>query len=210
MYQDRRREAIKLRRAGWSYNVIVGRVNVSKSTLSLWLRDVPYSPNKTVRKRVNDGLLRSAMSRHAVRLQSLSKARLLARKDLQNVSQRDLMMLGLGLYIGEGTKRQETVHIMNSDPQVLKLALKWLKTCFKIPRKNLRVVLHLYPDNDEEESKKYWSKVTHIPLSQFEKCQIDRRKNKLASNRHHEFSLLINVVPAARHARWVISRANYR
>jgi len=183
MYKNTRLDAIKLRRAGWSYNVIVKKLGVSKSSLSIWLRDIPYSPNKTVQKRVRDGLMKTAMARHEVKIKSINKARDMARRDINNSSNRDLMMAGLGLYIGEGTKREETVHIMNSDPRVLKLAIKWLRTCFHIPPKHFRVKLHLYPDNDIEGARIYWSRISGIPLSQFEKFQVDRRKDKSLKNR---------------------------
>ena len=39
--------AVDLRQKGWSYNVITARLGVSKSTLSHWLRTIPY-PTVTV------------------------------------------------------------------------------------------------------------------------------------------------------------------
>ena len=47
-----REKAIALRKAGYSYNLILEQVPVSKSTLSIWLADVPYYPNSQVLNRV--------------------------------------------------------------------------------------------------------------------------------------------------------------
>jgi len=172
-----------LRRDGWSYNVIADRLRVSKSTLSIWLRDIPYRPNKEVLKRVNKNLMRMVMAHHNIKLDSFRHAKSFAKGEIGKMSDRDLMMVGLGLYIGEGSKGQETVHIMNSDPDVLRLAVKWLKRSFRISLKHFRVIMHIYPDNSEEEARKYWSKITGIPFDQFEKTQVDRRTNKSISNR---------------------------
>ena len=167
-----------MRRAGWSYRDIIRSLSVSKSTLSLWLRDIPYQPNKTVLKRVNDALMKTVMARHQVKLNSLSEAKTWAAQQFANFTQRDLMMVGLGLYIGEGSKRDEVIHLMNSDPAVLNLAVRWIVDILGVPLQNLRVVVHIYPDNSEQEAKKFWSKSTGIPLHQFGKTQVDRRTNK--------------------------------
>lgn len=50
------KQAIQMRRRGWSYNIIADKIGVSKSTLSAWLRTIPYIPNKTVTKRMRLGL----------------------------------------------------------------------------------------------------------------------------------------------------------
>ena len=183
MKQSLRGKALNLRKRGWSYNIIADRLKVSKSTLSYWLRDIPYSPNKTVQKRVNDAFLKSAMSRHEIKMKSLIKAESWAKKEVGTLSDRDLMMLGLGLYIGEGSKRDEIVHIMNSDPRVLYLAIKWLRDSFAIPLKHFRLIMFIYPDNSETEAKFYWSQKTGIPIKQFEKSQVDRRADKKNDNR---------------------------
>ena len=49
------------------------------------------------------------------------------------------MMLGLGLYIGEGGKTDGLIRIINSDPKVIKLAIKWFKFSFGIKTENIKV-----------------------------------------------------------------------
>jgi len=183
MKQILKEKAIELRKAGWSYNMIVDEIGVSKSSLSLWLREIPYKPNKAVEKRVNDSLLAFVMSRHEVKMNSFKRAQNDARQQLGTLSKRDLLMLGLGLYIGEGAKRDELVHIMNSDPDVMRLTLEWIRKILEVPNKHLQLVLHIYPDNSELEAKKYWSGITGIPFSQYGKTQIDRRINKSVAKR---------------------------
>jgi len=94
-----------------------------------------------------------------------------------------IVMLGLGLYIGEGSKTRGTIRIINSDPKVITLAIKWFKDTFGVTDKNFTIAIHLYPDNNVKRSLKYWSKETGILLNQFGKTQIDHRKNKKEGKR---------------------------
>ena len=87
-------------------------------------------------------------------------------------------MLGLGLYIGEGTKTQDIVRMINSDPKVIQLALKWFIDICGLKKENITIRLHLYPDNNEKKCVMYWSKQTGLPIAQFQKTQVDIRANK--------------------------------
>jgi hypothetical protein len=91
----------------------------------------------------------------------------------------------LGLYLGEGCKSYDIIRIINSDPKVVKLAVKWFKEILNLTDDNLMVLLHLYPDNNVKECLKFWSKTTGLPLSNFRKTHIDTRtgKSKLKKNK---------------------------
>ncbi len=173
--------AVVLRRRGWSYNVIAERLGIGKSTLSHWLRAIPYEPNQAVIERIRLGPARSAVNKHRRKLEEINHLKAEGKREIGTLSPRDLRLLGLGLYMGEGTKLYEHVRIVNSDPQVVHLAMAWLRRSCGVPRRNFRAVVHLYPDNSPAASTRYWSRVTGIPRRQFEDVQVDRRLNK--SNR---------------------------
>lgn len=82
------------------------------------------------------------------------------------------------IYIGEGAKSSEIIRISNSDPRVIRVAVKWLQDACGLTKDNLTVRLHLYPDNNDQECTQYWQKITDLPLKNFRKSTIDRRKNK--------------------------------
>ena len=175
--------AIDLRRRGWSYNIIARRLGVGKSTLSHWLREIPYQPNKTVIERIRLGPARSAANKQRRRLQEIIFFKAEGRRQIRAISDRDLLFLGLGLYLGEGSKLYEDVRIVNSDPQVLGVAMEWLRRSCGVPDRNFAVVVHVYPDSSPEASVRYWSRVTGIPRRQFEEVQIDRRLDKSSRKR---------------------------
>lgn len=176
-------QAIKFRESGWSYNVIAQRLHVSKSTLSHWLREIPYSPNATIIKRVKEGPLKSAILRNQKKLATIASIKKKAASEIDVISKRDLFMLGLGLYIGEGTKLYENIRLINSDPDIIKLGVMWFNKICGVPRENFSMSIHIYPDIDEKKAQQFWSKITGIPLAQFAKVYIDRRENKSAQKK---------------------------
>ena len=87
-------------------------------------------------------------------------------------------MLGIGIYIGEGTKTNDSIRIINADPKIIRFAVKWFEQACGLSRKNFSLRLHLYPDNNTKRCIKFWSNSSGIPMSQFQKTYIDIRKDK--------------------------------
>lgn len=97
----------------------------------------------------------------------------------QNLSKEEerLKIAGIMLYWTEGgkanpTKRMWTVDFANSNPQMIKLFLKFLRQICGIDEKCLRVLLYCYADQKIEDLKKFWQRVTNIPLMQFTKPYV--------------------------------------
>lgn len=83
-----------------------------------------------------------------------------------------LRIAGIMLYWGEGTKSGNSVVFSNSDPDMVKLFLKFLRKICRVEEKRLRILLHAYRDQDENQLKSFWSKNTNIPGEQFSKTSI--------------------------------------
>ena len=173
-----RAEALELRSAGYSYGVIKEKLGVSKSTLSNWLSHVPFVPNKEVAQRVGSARLKSALYKQNIKLADIETMRRQGALEVGVLSSRDLFMLGVGLYLGEGSKAIEEIRIVNSDPNILRIAVKWLRESVGISLKHLQVTVHGYPDTDPGEAIGFWSEQLKIPQSQFGKMIIDMRSDK--------------------------------
>jgi len=171
-------QAIKLRVAGMSYGLIADELRVPKSTLSNWLRDVPYIPSDEVLLRIKNGQGRYGLQRRQNRIDEIKELKAIGIAEIGDVTKRDLWMLGLGLWIGEGSKTMEQIRLVNSDPQVIRLYMRWLREVCELENENITVAMHLYPDSDESASKQYWSRITSLPSTQFRKTQIDKRIDK--------------------------------
>ena len=182
-FPEIKQKAIGLRKEGYSYNYIMKHVPVTKSTLSEWLHDIPFTPNQHTLDTIGKAHIASGVYKHGIKVKSLERAELQAQKDIGNLSDRDIMMLGLGVYIGEGNKAYNITKITNSDPRIINFAIKWFTNTFGVNINQIKIRLHLYPDNNEKECVEYWSKYTTIPSHQFFKSGIDRRMDKKNSNR---------------------------
>ena len=77
------------------------------------------------------------------------------------------------LYRGEGTKYGNNVFdLANSYPEMIKFFLQMLRRIYGILEEKLRVLLYCYADQNVDELKKFWVKVTDINEKQFIKPYI--------------------------------------
>jgi hypothetical protein len=103
------------------------------------------------------------------------------RSEVGQLSKRDIYMIGLGLYWGEGYKKgSQELGFTNSDPAMVIFYIKWLSVTYNIERKNLILRVSI---NDQHAGRiaiveKYWSKATKIPCSQFTKTSLIKNQSK--------------------------------
>ncbi len=176
--QNTKEKAIKYREQGCSYAMISEKLGLCKGTLSYWLKEIPYKPNKETLQRIQFAVFKSSQIAHDRKILNIKTTKRKAKKEIGKITKRDLWLLGIGLYLGEGMKSQESVRIINSDPEIIKIAIKWFKEICGLSTQNFNLAIHTYPDNNIKKTVAYWSKITEIPKSQFGKTQVDKRINK--------------------------------
>lgn len=174
-----RLEAIKLRKAGYSYNFINDKIKIPKSTLSNWLREVKYKPNRYSVNKSKSARLKTARTKRKNRKRICKEAKL----ELGNLTNRELKIAGAALYWGDGRKHDGAVSLVNSDPKMINFFVRWLGIICHVPKENIRAELHLYPDSKVEYLINFWSKTIGIPEEQFLKSQIDKREGKKSKKR---------------------------
>ncbi len=168
-----RRQAIALRKRGLSLDEIHNRLRVAKSTVSLWVRDVSLS--KKAQNRISNlgvnGRLKGAQVRKNVRDKFIAEIVTNHQKELKQLPKSKFLdkLLCAMLYWCEGEKTTVSIAFVNSDPILIKTFLKLLRSAYKLSENKFRALAHLHTYHDEEKQKKYWSKVTGIPLTQFHK-----------------------------------------
>lgn len=179
--------AIELRKEGYSYNLIIQELGVSKSTLSGWLKNVTFAEyHPSVRERIERTAKAAgeAQTAKSEKLKADAEAEATTEMDVflsGGLSDRELFISGLMLYWGEGTKMYSSLGMTNSDPIIIKTFIFWLNKFLGITLERLRVSVNIYPDIDIEVAEKYWAKVTNISRTQFHKTQVDTRDNKLST-----------------------------
>lgn len=181
-----REEVIFLRKRNLSYSQIKDRLGVPKSTLSSWLKDYPL-PKSIIRKLRDrnesriEKFRQTMAKKRELRLEEIYSTE---KNKIKKLSKRDIMFTGLALYWGEGSKSDwSKVAITNTDPDILNFFIVWLKTIYKINKKNLTVTLHLYNDMKIKKETNYWSKILDVSHKQFRKPYI---KNTNLSRINHK------------------------
>ncbi len=177
-HREKKSEALEMRRNGASYSMIKDRVGVSKSTLSLWLRDMPL-PEERIRELRDFNETRIERTRETKRRKKevrLASVRNMAKEKIGKLNQRELFLAGLFLYWGEGGKTKETnIVLSNTDPSMMIFFIKWVET-LGVSKDRLKIRINLYSDMNIEKELQYWSKTLHIPLSQFRKPYMKESK----------------------------------
>ena len=91
--------AIKLRKKGLSYSEILKDVKVSRSTLSLWLREVGLSSRQQQRLTAKklESMKRGWISRRQKRISVSNAIYNEASREVGSVSERELLLIGAAL-----------------------------------------------------------------------------------------------------------------
>jgi len=110
-------------------------------------------------------------------------------KENLSVSEEKLKIAGIMLYWAEGTLKGNTVDFVNSNPQMIKIFLKFLRGICGVSEERLRVYLYSYSYHNLENLKLFWHNVTEVSLSQFTKPYI-RKGNPKLSNRRLPYGLI--------------------
>lgn len=169
--------AITLRKSGASYNEISKKLKIPKSTLSGWFHNVAFSEkirDKNVTKL--KALLAKNITAHNKKRSLIARERWAkiqteSRAQINNISARELFLVGVALYWAEGYKRTNwNLAFSNSDPDMIKVVMKFFRSVCNVPPEKFRVQMQLYSNLSEIKTKNYWSQVTDIPVSQFTKA----------------------------------------
>ena len=164
----------------WTSDKILKLRDLYESGLSM--REVGQNLNKSTRAIV------SAMKRNHINRRHASETRsyqfvksplsyhVKAKLSTKN---KQLKTAGLMLYLGEGAKSPNgQVNFTNSDPETVVLFLKFLRTIYNPQESRLRCRLYSFSNQNIDNVIEYWSKITQIPISQFNKPYISKPKTQ--------------------------------
>ncbi|TVL93857.1 hypothetical protein CD790_02145 [Streptomyces sp. SAJ15] len=168
-----------------TYDEIRAELGASKSSISAWVRDLPKpAPRWTEVERMQ----RLDKAQTAFRKGRDDERRRLTQEATQqigSISDRELLLIGAGLYWAEGSKdkdyaRRESLTFINSDPRMIRIYIRWLKL-LGVERHRMRCSLHIHDSADLTEATRFWSELTGVPVEEFLKPCI--RKDNPGTNR---------------------------
>jgi predicted transcriptional regulator len=98
-------------------------------------------------------------------------------KERLTIEEEVLRVAGVMLYWAEGSKGHATVQFVNSDPDMIKFFLRFLRAICGIDEDRLKLLIHLYPDQDEAELISFWSRTTGVSKKNFNKSYLHQGKS---------------------------------
>ncbi|MCL4354316.1 hypothetical protein M1349_02470 [Patescibacteria group bacterium] len=192
-------EARKLRKEGQSIKSIAKTLKVSSSTVSIWCRDVKLTPKqiKILEQHSRDPnygkrleySLKQQRERN-IKIKTLKNAGIRA---IGKLSKRELFLVGVSLYWAEGFKKDSQVGFASSNPEMIKLFIKWLRDCFnyKIQDLSVRVTVNISHNYRIQDIQNYWSRTIMIPENHFQKPFYQKVKwEKIYENPENYFGVL--------------------
>ncbi|MFH9423748.1 helix-turn-helix domain-containing protein [Streptomyces sp. NPDC017529] len=177
---DARARARELRARGMTYDEIVAELGVSKSSVSLWVRDLPKpaaSPERMHRMRE----ARWEPHRKAV-AEARRRTKEDAAREIGALTERELFLIGVGLYWAEGSKSkphspQERATFINSDPGMIQVYLAWLALLGVTPeRTQFRV--HIHESAGVAAAERYWADLVGIDVTGLARTTLKKHNPK--------------------------------
>jgi hypothetical protein len=154
--------ARELRAQGLTLLDIATELGVSKSSVSVWVRDVEFTPSPR-----RTGGRRRPHPAHEAKLRQIEELDAEGLARIGVLSDDAFLAAGVALYAGEGSKRDQAVVFANTDAAMVRFFCTWLRRFFVIDEARLRVRVYLHEGLDLDAAQTFWSGVTGVPLQQF-------------------------------------------
>ncbi|MEU7323282.1 helix-turn-helix domain-containing protein [Streptomyces griseoviridis] len=173
-----RERAVALRLQGWSYDRIKEELGCSKSSVSLWVRHLPRPDPGPARERARAASRRRWDRESALRDEERRRAKAAGAAEVGSLSDRELFIAGVALYWAEGSKdkphrRSEVLQFINSDPQVIRLFLRWLES-LGVGRERLTLRVSIHETADVRGAERFWAGVAGVDVSVFSRATLKR------------------------------------
>lgn len=201
---DVRERARELRLQGWTYDQIQVELGCSKGSISLWVRDLPKPERREPSEQAKLAARKRWEHELAVRDAAREQTKAAALQEVGRMTERELFLLGVGLYWAEGAKdkiysRREYVLFVNSDPDMIKVFIAWLEL-LKVERERLRFRVMIHENADVAAAEQYWASLVCTDTTRFGKTTLKKHNPKTVRKNvgdHYRGCLVIGVVQSA-------------
>jgi hypothetical protein len=195
--QERRR-ARELRAQSWTLLDIARELNVSKASVSVWVRDVEFVPKPRNRGHPSHRPHPLTIKKQA----ELQRCRAEAAVTIGQLSDRDILVYGLALYLGEGAKTSQSgFGLANTSVEVMVSFMVWLRRCFEIDESRMRARLYLHEGLDLEAATVFWSDALGIPAAQFTAAYRPESRDRFRGSKHPNGCITVRYSDVTLHRR---------
>lgn len=192
--------AVELRRRGFSYNEILSQVPVAKSTLSLWLKDLPLTSDEEnylkVRtdRNISRGRIKAASELRKNRIKREKIVYVNAKEEFSQFRNEHLFLLGVMLYWAEGSSKHPMFQFTNSNPTLVRFMYGWIEQ-YVIREKNtvIKPRLYLHKVYAGEDCEQFWANLLNIDKKDFGKTVYKPSLRQYKKNPNYKGCLRLDV-----------------
>jgi hypothetical protein len=180
-----RARARELRGQGMDYEEIVAALGAAKSSVSLWVRDLPVPARLSYaecRQRSAEGTRRYWEAERPARRALRTAVREAAAAQVGELTDREILVAGAIAYWCEGAKskphrRSDRVVFINSDPGLIRFFLRFLDAT-GTARTDLSFRIYIHESADVEAAQRFRLEITGAPPGSFRTPTIKRHNPK--------------------------------
>jgi hypothetical protein len=200
-FQHLHSRAITLRKAGNSIGAIEKELQIPRSTLSGWFKNVELTliQKKGLERNAKEGLVRARVKavewHNNGKRERIRAVENLASDFLQKIPTDDKIAHEIALaflYLGEGAKTKSRTNLASSDLRIARFFVKSLIKLYGVPKDKIRCSLHLRADQNIAEITEYWSTSLGLPKVNFGKASVDKRTLGKETYSHYKGVCLIS------------------
>ena len=209
--EEKYQQALTFRKRGFTLQEIARICEVSKSTVSKWLKNNVISESVTMQNRARAG------KENAKRLRLISKTRTKERAnrykeieqsaevEFRHYKSNPLFIVGVVTYASLGDMSDvRSIRLTTARMMAHKAFISFAVEYLGVPKNKIKLWLLLYPDHSEEVCMKKWHKVTSLPYAQFHKNQIIKTTPKHKTLHHGVGNTIIgSTVLKHKLIRWI-------
>lgn len=182
----KREKAREMRMQGLAITTIAITLGVAKSSVSLWVRDVPLTDAQRLHLDQSKGAeARLSWAKKNRRIHQ--DQRLIYQQQGRDMALQGnlLHQAGCMLYWAEGAKRRNSIYFVNSDVAMMRFFVRFLRECYQITDDEMSVTVTTHETEPEKMRliEEYWLSQFNLPPEAIRKTQIKKggteRKNIL-------------------------------
>ncbi|MDQ4030100.1 MAG: helix-turn-helix domain-containing protein [Actinomycetota bacterium] len=174
---EREQARVLRREQGQSIKQIAAALDVSTSSVSLWVRDIELTDEQLDALRLRNQALNGQRVGARVRSTLARGLRLGAQEGGRRLARRAdaLHAAGCMLFWAEGSRARNAVKFSNSDPVMMEFFIRFLRAYFEIAEARFRVWCNLHADHAlrQREVEDFWLGTLALPRSCLTKSTVN-------------------------------------
>jgi predicted transcriptional regulator len=191
-------QARKLRCEGKSINLIAKQLGVSKSSVSLWVKDINLTEEQKIKLTEAKSYNFKYGTNETKKQNALNQRQSFQEIGKLKANEKNLLhCMGCMLFWAEGSKHKNKITFTNSDVNMMKLFVKFLKESLQVQNEQISILINCYLHEHKEIEKvnNFWIqeldlegayfikptiKITQEPINNNGVCSITVHSTKLA------------------------------